>query len=67
MTREDNSWNYFVRLIAEKINKNERKNKAEIHMEFQDKETILFWRALGEEPKMPIFVSCISFCIIKMF
>jgi hypothetical protein len=31
------SVNYF-RLVAEKINKNERKNKAEIHMEYQARE-----------------------------
>jgi len=43
------SVNYF-RLVAEKINKNERKNKAEIHMEYQAREERAFWRALGSNP-----------------
>ena len=43
------SVNYF-RLVAEKINKNERKNKAEIHMEYQAREERAFWRALGSDP-----------------
>ncbi|XP_022317949.2 protein flightless-1 homolog isoform X3 [Crassostrea virginica] len=39
-----------TRLIAEKINKNERKNKAEIRMEAQGTESSEFWKALGETP-----------------
>lgn len=39
-----------TRLIAEKINKNERKNKAEILMESQGAESSEFWKALGESP-----------------
>jgi hypothetical protein len=35
------SVNYF-RLVAEKINKNERKNKAEIHMEYQARDMATF-------------------------
>lgn len=36
--------------MAEKINKNERKNKAEIHMESQAREEAAFWKALGAQP-----------------
>ncbi|XP_071129219.1 protein flightless-1 homolog isoform X5 [Mytilus edulis] len=39
-----------TRLVAEKINKNERKNKAEIHMESQAREEAAFWKALGAQP-----------------
>ncbi|XP_021339592.1 protein flightless-1 homolog [Mizuhopecten yessoensis] len=49
-----------TRLIAEKINKNERKGKAEIHMEVQDKESAAFWRGLGGAPPMPIVVSTVT-------
>lgn len=38
------------RLIAEKINKNERKNKAEIIMVSPKDETMEFWRSLGGPP-----------------
>jgi hypothetical protein len=50
----------FSRLLAEKINKNERKNKAEIIMETLNDESADFWRALGEEdgmkPEEPVIV-----------
>ncbi|KAL9702468.1 hypothetical protein quinque_005986 [Culex quinquefasciatus] len=36
-----------ARLIAEKINKNERKNKAEIYQEYAGNECVDFWKALG--------------------
>lgn len=36
-----------ARLTAEKINKNERKNKAEIFQEYQGNEGVEFWKALG--------------------
>lgn len=35
------------RLMAEKINKNERKNKSEILIEYQGDESTQFWKALG--------------------
>lgn len=38
-----------TRLFAEKINKNERKNRAEIHSESQGNETLDFWKAVGNE------------------
>ncbi|XP_011308907.1 protein flightless-1 [Fopius arisanus] len=38
------------RLLAEKMNKNERKNKAEIIMEMMGMESEEFWEALGGEP-----------------
>lgn len=52
-------WHVFVlyRLIAEKINKNERKNKAEISMETQGGESSEFWKCLGETPTAFIGVS----------
>lgn len=37
-----------TRLIAEKINKNERKNKAEIIMVKQDGDDVTFWQSLGD-------------------
>lgn len=40
------------RLMAEKINKNERKNKAEIHTELMGTESEDFWKCLGEEEPM---------------
>ena len=45
-----------VRLIAEKINKNERKANAEIHMEAMGSESGAFWELLGTQPSAPIGV-----------
>lgn len=45
-----------TRLIAEKINKNERKNGATIHMEAQGSESVEFWKALGQQPTTDILV-----------
>ncbi|XP_020033034.1 protein flightless-1 homolog isoform X2 [Castor canadensis] len=39
-----------ARLFAEKINKNERKGKAEITLIVQGQEPLEFWEALGGEP-----------------
>ncbi|XP_041364511.1 protein flightless-1 homolog isoform X2 [Gigantopelta aegis] len=39
-----------TRLIAEKINKNERKNRAEIFMIAQNQESAEFWRLIGGPP-----------------
>lgn len=43
------------------MNKNERKNKAEIIMETLNEETAEFWKVLGEEdgtkPDEPVIVS----------
>jgi hypothetical protein len=39
--------------MAEKINKNERKNKAEIITEMPGDESIDFWKVLGDEDGMP--------------
>lgn len=39
-----------LRLFAEKINKNERKGKAEITLLMQGQEPPEFWEALGGEP-----------------
>jgi hypothetical protein len=39
--------------MAEKINKNERKNKAEIITEMPGDESSDFWKVLGEEDGMP--------------
>jgi hypothetical protein len=51
----------FSRLLAEKINKNERKNKADIITQMPGDEDTEFWRALGAEdgfpPEDPIEVS----------
>ncbi|KAL1132057.1 hypothetical protein AAG570_010015 [Ranatra chinensis] len=53
-----NTFKSKARLLAEKINKNERKNKAEIVMEPLNDESSEFWKALGEEsgnrPEEPI-------------
>lgn len=50
-----------ARLMAEKINKNERKNKAEIITEVMGDESRDFWLTLGEEegvkPEEPLKVS----------
>ncbi|XP_074648106.1 protein flightless-1 homolog isoform X2 [Tubulanus polymorphus] len=40
-----------ARLVAEKINKNERKSQAKIFMEFQGKESDEFWQTLGGQNK----------------
>jgi len=39
--------------MAEKINKNERKNKAEIITEMPGDESAEFWKVLGNEDGMP--------------
>lgn len=45
-------WVIFVfRLFAEKINKNERKGKAEITTLLQSQEPPGFWEALGGQPE----------------
>lgn len=41
------------RLMAEKMNKNERKNKAELLNELLDEETPEFWKAVGVESGEP--------------
>lgn len=41
----------FFRLFAEKINKNERKGKAEITTLMQSQEPPGFWEALGGQPE----------------
>lgn len=50
-----------ARLLAEKINKNERKNKAEIYTEIMGDESKDFWIALGQtsgmKPENPIKVN----------
>jgi hypothetical protein len=40
--------------MAEKINKNERKNKAEIITEMPGDESADFWKVLGNEDGMPV-------------
>lgn len=49
------------RLVAEKINKNERKNKAEIITDIDNFKTSEFWLLLGEDtdakPEQPFRVS----------
>lgn len=49
-----------ARLMSEKINKNERKNKAEIITEVNGSESLEFWLALGEpegnKPAQPLEV-----------
>lgn len=47
--KSKNTFKSKARLMAEKINKNERKNKAEIITEVPDEESRDFWTALGEE------------------
>ncbi|KAK2714542.1 protein flightless-1-like isoform X2 [Artemia franciscana] len=42
-----------TRLMAEKINKNERKDKSEIIQFGQDEESLEFWRILGREDGYP--------------
>ncbi|XP_060063340.1 protein flightless-1 homolog [Ylistrum balloti] len=49
-----------TRLIAEKINKNERKGKADIYMEDQGKESVAFWRGLGGASPMPIVAALLT-------
>jgi hypothetical protein len=43
----------MFRLLCEKINKNERKNKAEIINETPGDESSEFWRVLGDEVGLP--------------
>lgn len=54
-----------ARLLCEKINKNERKNKAEIMTEVVKSETKEFWTELGEtdgeKPDSPPTVSTLLF------
>uniref|UniRef100_A0A182NT12 Protein flightless-1 n=1 Tax=Anopheles dirus TaxID=7168 RepID=A0A182NT12_9DIPT len=45
--RSKNTLKSKARFTAEKINKHERKNKAEIYQEYQRQESLDFWRALG--------------------
>lgn len=48
----------FFRLIAEKINKNERKGTAEIMQFAQNKESAEFWKLIGGPPEsMEVTVS----------
>lgn len=42
---------FHCRLFAEKINKNERKGKAEITLLTQGQETPEFWEVLGGQPE----------------
>lgn len=45
------------RLMAEKINKNERKNKSEIITEMMGSESEEFWKSLGSsEPVKPVVI-----------
>ncbi|XP_055619674.1 protein flightless-1 [Toxorhynchites rutilus septentrionalis] len=46
-SKSKNTLKSKARLIAEKMNKNERKNKAEIFQEYQSSEGVEFWKALG--------------------
>ncbi|CAB0009071.1 unnamed protein product [Nesidiocoris tenuis] len=48
-----NTFKSKARLMAEKINKNERKNKAELLNELLDAESPDFWKALGIESGEP--------------
>lgn len=48
-----NTFKSKARLLAEKINKNERKNKAEIITEMFHEESSDFWKAIGEEDGEP--------------
>lgn len=57
----------LYRLIAEKINKNERKNKAEISMETQGGESSEFWKSLGETPTAFIGVSSCLCCVDLLY
>lgn len=54
----------IFRLLAEKMNKNERKNKAEIIVEALNEESADFWKALGEgdgmKPEEPVIVSFVN-------
>lgn len=48
----------FYRLIADKINKNERKNDVTIEMLVQGLEPAIWWELLGSNPdEIPIHVS----------
>ncbi|XP_049849364.1 protein flightless-1 [Schistocerca gregaria] len=47
--KSKNTFKSKARLMAEKINKNERKNKAEILTELPGEESSDFWLAFGEE------------------
>ncbi|XP_067011007.2 protein flightless-1 isoform X2 [Anabrus simplex] len=51
--KSKNTFKSKARLLAEKINKNERKNKAEIIMQVPGDESTDFWRTLGCEDGMP--------------
>lgn len=50
--KSKNTFKSKARLMAEKINKNERKNKAEIITEMQGDESSDFWKVLGDEDGM---------------
>jgi len=47
--------------MAEKINKNERKNKAEIITEMPGDESAEFWKVLGNEDGMPVDATIMVF------
>lgn len=51
--KSKNTYRSKARLLCEKINKNERKNKAEILTEMFKEESPEFWKALGEESGEP--------------
>ena len=52
---------FITRLIADKINKIERKNKVTIEMLVQDMEPPIWWDMLGSNPdEIPIHVSSLA-------
>nr|CAD7425695.1 unnamed protein product [Timema monikensis] len=51
--KSKNTFKSKARLMAEKINKNERKNKAEIQTEMPGDESADFWRAFGDNDGLP--------------
>nr|CAD7257477.1 unnamed protein product [Timema shepardi] len=51
--KSKNTFKSKARLMAEKINKNERKNKADIQTEMPGDESADFWRAFGDNDGLP--------------
>ena len=56
----------FCRLLIEKINKNERKNLAELFTFMQGEEPIEFWSVLGCEEPPPVLAVQVCIWVFKL-
>ena len=64
-TKAKNTLKSKSRLLAEKINKNERKNKSEIITETMGVESKDFWLCLGADGPRKVIVSIAFFFLLR--